>query len=246
MFKIFTTLSIIIVFHLSCFAQIKLNSVKGSFDTLKAGKIIYYQYAWDQPLDEDYPITLKLPKSLKAFETVWDSMRVSEGSVILISSKNYGAKLIVEGIGWDIIDKGWVNDTLGLTNISPITVSLNGNEVEWLDFGFSNELDTLNKLPSNGSMKISIDSNNKINLIYGDFAIVRPDLCFEGFGSLHPSITYIDSNKIYKSWYLSGNPLVPIIDTFSKVAFDNLPQIGQKIILDFNKTNFIKRIDNSL
>ena len=72
--------------------------------------------------------------------------------------------------------------------------------------------------------------------------MVRPDLCFEGLGSLHPSVTYFDSSKGYTTWFIHGNPAAPVIDTFSKIAFDNLPLLGQKITLDFNKTNFIKRI----
>ena len=208
-----------------------------------AGTPIYYQYAWDDPLDEDYPVVLKLPKSVKAFESIWDSMYVSDGSVFLTSTTNRKAFIILDATGWDLIDKGY-EDTVNYPNISQITVSPTGNEVEWLNFGFYNELDGLGALPSAGSIKISIDSANKVNFIYGDFSIVRPDLCFEGFGSLRPSITYVDTASGYTTWFIYGDPTAPTIDTLSDTAFANLPAIGQKLTLDFNKTNFIKRIDN--
>jgi hypothetical protein len=149
----------------------------------------------------------------------------------------------LDATGWDLIDKGY-EDTVNYPNISQITVSPTGNEVEWLNFGFYNELDGLGALPSAGSIKISIDSANKVNFIYGDFSIVRPDLCFEGFGSLRPSITYVDTASGYTTWFIYGDPTAPTIDTLSDTAFANLPAIGQKLTLDFNKTNFIKRIDN--
>lgn len=241
--KFFTSLILLFVFHFVSQAQIKVSSAAGIFDTLMAGTPIYYQYAWDDPLDEDYPVVLKLPKSVKAFESIWDSMYVSDGSVFLTSTTNRKAFIILDATGWDLIDKGY-EDTVNYPNISQITVSPTGNEVEWLNFGFYNELDGLGALPSAGSIKISIDSANKVNFIYGDFSIVRPDLCFEGFGSLRPSITYVDTASGYTTWFIYGDPTAPTIDTLSDTAFANLPAIGQKLTLDFNKTNFIKRIDN--
>ena len=93
--------------------------------------------------------------------------------------------------------------------------------------------------------KISVDTLNNISLIYGDFAIVRPDLCFEGLGSLHPSVTYIESATMYSTWFIHGKPDAPIIDTFSRIAFANLPIIGQKITVDFNKTTSIKNMSKT-
>jgi hypothetical protein len=241
--KFFTSLILLFVFHFVSQAQIKVSSAAGIFDTLMAGTPIYYQYAWDDPLDEDYPVVLKLPKSVKAFESIWDSMYVSDGSVFLTSTTNRKAFIILDATGWDLIDKGY-EDTVNYPNISQITVSPTRNEVEWLNFGFYNELDGLGALPSAVSIKISIDSANKVNFIYGDFSIVRPDLCFEGFGSLRPSITYVDTASGYTTWFIYGDPTAPTIDTLSDTAFANLPAIGQKLTLDFNKTNFIKRIDN--
>lgn len=239
--KFFTTLLFLLAFQFLSHAQIKVSSTAGTFDTLKVGTPIYYQYAWDDPLDEDYPEVIKLPNSLKAYETIWDSMYISDGSVFLTSTTKRTAFVILDATGWDLIDKG-NEDTINYPNISQITVSPTNNEVEWLNFGFYNELDSLFSLPSTGSVKISIDSTNKVNFIYGDFSIVRPDLCFEGFGSLRPSVTYVDSAIGYTSWFIYGDPTAPTIDTLSDTAFANLPALGQKITIDFNKTNFIKKL----
>ncbi len=240
--KIVTSLFLIFAFQMVGQAQIKVSSAAGTFDTLISGTLINYQFAWDDPKDELYPVRLKLIKPLKAFETFWDSMLVSDGSLYFSSSAKPNSLLIVEATGWDIIDRGFESDTLGLNNISQITVAPKGNEVEWMNFGFVRELDTLGSLPSNGSVKIAVDTLNNVSIIYGDFFMVRPDLCFEGLGSLHPSVTYFDSASGYRTWFIYGNPAAPTIDTFSKIAFNNLPLLGQKITLDFNKTNFIKRI----
>ncbi len=224
-------------------AQISISSTPGTFDTLSSGKLIYYQYAWDDPLDEDYPEVIKLAKPIKAFETSWDSMAVSDGSIYLLSSTNLSAVLIIDATGWDLVDRGY-EDTINFPNISPITVATNEQEIEWMNFGFYNEIDILYKAISNGSVKISVDTLNNVHLIYGDFAIVNPDLCFEGFGSLRPSITYVDSIG-YSTWFIYGNPASPSLDTLSDTAFANLPNIGQKISLNFNKTNGIRKISPS-
>jgi hypothetical protein len=100
-------------------------------------------------------------------------------------------------------------------------------------------------LPSSGSLQIKVNGDNTVDLIFGDFAIVHPDLCFEGFGSLRPSVTYKDEKDSFNTWFIYGDPTAPTIDTLSDTAFSNLPIIGQKITLNFNKTNFIKRIANS-
>ncbi len=221
-------------------AQITISSKPGNFDTLASGKIIYYQYAWDDPLDEEYPEVLKLNKPIKAFETVWDSMAVSDGSILLLSSTNVSAVLIVDATGWDLIDRGY-EDTINYPNISSITVAPSGNEIEWMNFGFFNEIDLLFKAFSNGSVKISVDSLNSVHLIYGDIAIVNPDLCFEGFGSLRPSVTYVDSTG-FSTWFIYGNPASPSLDTLSDTAFANLPLIGQTITLNFNKTNALRTL----
>ncbi len=240
--KLLTTFLLIIAFQITCQAQIKISSAAGSFDTLKIGTVIYYQSAWDDPLDELYPVTLKINRPLKAFETLWDSMRVSDGAIHFKSTSNPKALMIIDATGWGLIDVG-NEDTINYPNISPITVNKMNNEVEWLNFGFSREIDSLRFAPSRGNVKISIDSTNQVNLIYGDFFIVRPDLCFEGFGSLRPSVTYFDSSsKVITTWFIYGNPASPTIDTLSDTAFANLPPFGQKITLDFNKTNWIKRM----
>ncbi len=228
-------------FTFSSQAQIKVSSSAGTFDTLAIGTLIYYQHAWDDPLDEDYPAVFKLPHSIKAFESIWDSMWVSDGSIYLTSSTDSSGYIILDATGWDLVDKGY-EDAINYPNISQITVSSAGNEVEWLGFGFYNELDSLKALPSTGSVKISIDSTNKVDFIYGDFSIVRPDLCFEGFGSLHPSVTYVDKVTGYTSWFIYDDPTSPTIDTFSDKAFTYLPPLGQKITIDFNKTNWIKQL----
>ena len=239
--KLSTIFLIMIAFALSSQAQIKVSSAAGSFDTLTSGTLIYYQYAWDDPLDEDYPAGVQLPKPVKAFEIVWDSMLVSDGAIFLTSTSNPSALLAVDAVGWDLIDKGY-EDTINYPNISPVTVSLSETEVEWMDFGFYNEIDKLYLAPSKGSVKISVDSTNKVNIIYGDFAIVNPDLCFEGFGSLRPSVTYFDNSSNVTTWFIYGDPTAPTIDTLSDTAFANLPPLGQKITIDFNKTNWIKQL----
>jgi len=212
-------------------AQIQIHASSGTYDSILSGTPIYYQYSWDDPLEEVRD-SFKLFKSIKAFGSAWDSAIVSEGSLYFISHNNPKALLIVDGTGWDLIDKGW-EDTINYPNLSPVIISSTNDEVEWRNFGFTNELDSLDALPSTGNLKIKINFLNVVDLIYGDFAIVRPDLCFEGFGSLHPSITYKDSNGFYAQWFIFGNPADPTLDTISNQAFDHLPVIGQKISLDF-------------
>jgi len=243
MFKFISTFLFFIVTVVNCVAQVKVKSTAGSFDTLQSGTSIYYQFAWDDPLDE-YPEILKMPNSLKAFNTVWDSMIVADGSVYLTSTANPFALLIVDATGWDIMDLGNV-DTLEYPNLSPVTLSVNNDEIEWLNFGFFNELESLDTMVSIGSVKIKLKTANTVDLVYGDFAIVHPDLCFEGFGSLRPSVTYVDSSSNFSTWYIFGDPASPAIDTLSDTAFDHLPAIGQTINLDFNKTNALKVYSNS-
>jgi len=240
MYKFFTTFLLIVVFQISAEAQIKVTSASGTFDTLKSGTPIYYQFSWDDPMD-DFPEKLRLPFTLKAFNTFWDSMVISDGSVHIVSSSNPDALLLVDATGWDLMDIGNV-DTINYPNLSMITVSDTGDEVEWLNFGFYNELEELDTMLSTGSVKVRVNNSNTIDFIYGDYAISRPDLCFEGFGSLRPSVTYVDSSSNFTTWYIYGDPASPAIDTLKDTAFDHLPLIGQRINLDFNKTNFIKRI----
>lgn len=243
--KFFTTLFFLFAFQFVSQAQIKVTSVASNYDTIFGGTPIYYQYAWDDPLDEDYPVTFKLAKSLKAFETLWDSALVSDGELFLTSSTDTSKLLIIDGIGWELIDKGYENDSLGLNNVSPIKISDSMDRVEWRSFCFYNEYDSTLQLPSSGSLQIKVNGDNTVDLIFGDFAIVHPDLCFEGFGSLHPSVTYKDEKDSFNTWFIYGDPTAPTIDTLSDTAFANLPALGQKITLNFNKTNFIKRIANS-
>ncbi|MFM9945160.1 MAG: T9SS type A sorting domain-containing protein [Bacteroidia bacterium] len=240
--KIITTLCLLFVFLLSSNAQISVSSVASNYDTIFGGTSIYYQYAWDEPLDEDYAVIFKLSKPLKAFETLWDSAMVADGALLLVTSSDPLKLLILDGCGWDLMDKGYVNDSMGLNNVSPIKISDSMDRVEWRNFGFYNEYDSTLQLPSSGSVQIKINAMNTVDITYGDFSIVRPDLCFEGFGSLRPSVTYYDTATGYNTWFIYGNPLSPSIDTLSDTAFASLPALGQKITLDFKKTNFVKRL----
>ena len=116
------------------------------------------------------------------------------------------------------------------------------DRVEWRSFGFARELVAIGELPSSGSVQIKINASNTVDIIFGDFAIARPDLCFEGFGSLRPSVSYFDEKDSIYTWFIYGDPKAPSIDTLSDTAFANLPVLGQKITLDFNKTNFIRKV----
>ncbi|MCB9252667.1 MAG: T9SS type A sorting domain-containing protein [Flavobacteriales bacterium] len=219
-------------------AQFILNSQSGTYDSIVSGEEIYYQYSWDEPLEE-IDDTFKIGKKLKAFGHEWDSARVSDGSLFLRSSENSEITLILDATGWDLMDKGWV-DTINYPNLSPVWISDNMEEVEWRRFGFANELDSLFELPSTGSVKIKFLDANKVEFIYGEFAMIRPDLCFEGFGSLRPGITYIDENSTIHTWFMYGDPEGPSIDSVSlDTAFDHLPPTGQHISIDFGNTNSI-------
>lgn len=240
--KILTTLLLIFTFQLASKAQITVSSVASNYDTIFGGTSLYYQYAWDEPLDEDYPEIFKLSKPLKAFNNLWDSALVADGSLWLVSSSNPDVMLLIDGVGWDLIDKGYENDSLGLNNVSLINLSDSMDRVEWRNFGFYNEYDPTLQLPSSGSVQIQVKSSNIVDIIFGDFAIVHPDLCFEGFGSLRPSVSYFDEKDSVFTWFLYGNPESPSIGTRNDTAFDHLPVLGQKISLDFNKTNFIKQL----
>ena len=242
MYKIFTTVLIIFVFQLGAQAQIKVSSVASTYDTIFGGTSLYYQYAWDDPLDEDYPEIFKLSKPLKAFQTIWDSAIVSDGSLNLVSSVNHDRLLIIDGTGCDLIDKGYENDSLGLNNVSPVKISDSMDRVEWRSFGFAGEMDSTWQFPSSGSLQIKVNAMNTVDMVFGDFAIVYPHLCFKGLGSLRPTVTYFDDNDSIYTWFIYGDPTAPSIDTLSDTAFANLPVLGQKITLDFNKTNFIKRV----
>ena len=221
------------------FSQIKVSSSLQSYDSILDGELIYYQFSWDDPIDE-YAEIFPLKKPLKAFENIWDTMAVSDGLIVLKSSKNNNKFLMIDASGWDLMDKGYT-DTVNYPNISPIIISNDSSAIEWRGFGFANELYELDSLPSTGNIILTLESNNKINITYGDFVIERPDLCFEGFGGLHPSITYIDENDSLTTWFIFGDPKSPSIDTLSDTAFISLPEIGQTISIDFNKTNYISR-----
>lgn len=240
--KIITTLLVIFTFQMAAKAQITVSSAASNYDTIFGGVPLYYQYAWDEPLDEDYPEIFKLSKPLKAFNNLWDSALVADGSLWLVSSSNPDVMLIVDGTGWDLMDKGYENDSLGLNNVSLVRLSDSMDRVEWRNFGFYNEYDSTLQLPSSGSVQLQVSSSDKVDIIFGDFVIVRPDLCFEGYGSLRPSVTYFDEKDSAFTWFLYGNPETPSIGTLNDTAFDHLPVLGQKITLDFNKTNFIKRL----
>jgi len=228
--------------HFTSFSQIKISSAKTSYDSILFGTPVYYQYSWDDPLYEERD-SFKLTSSFKAFEILWDSMIISEGSVVLVSAAEPEAMLILDATGWDLIDKGWM-DTVNYPNLSPIIALPDENEVEWRGFGFARELDTLGQLPSTGNVKIKIGATNNADFIYGDFSMIRPDLCFEGFGGLRPSITFMNKGEIH-DWLIYGDPANPVLDsTIIDTAFNQLPQPGQTISINFSKTNFIKRAKN--
>ncbi|MCC6722705.1 MAG: T9SS type A sorting domain-containing protein [Bacteroidia bacterium] len=228
----------LVFFSFSGFSQIKVSSDMQAYDSINNGNLIYYQFSWDDPIDE-LPEIFPLKNTFKAFETIWDTMVVSDGLIVFGSSKKLNSYLIVDATSWDLIDKGYT-DTVNYPNISPIIVSSDTTAIEWRGFGFTNELDSLDSLPSTGNVIMKINSNNRINITYGDFIIERPDLCFEGFGGLRPSVNYIDENDSIFSWFVFGDPKAPSIDTTSDTAFASLPEIGRTITIDFNKTNFIK------
>jgi len=243
MFKFIFVNILLIACHFAGMSQIKISSTKGSYDSILFGTPVYYQYSWDDPLHEERD-SFKFAAPFKAFEISWDSMLISDGTVILVSATQPDAMLILDATGWDLIDKGWL-DTVNFPNLSPIIVLPDENEVEWRGFGFARELDTLDALPSTGNVKIKIGINNNADFIYGDFSMIRPDLCFEGFGGLRPSITFINKGEIH-DWLIFGDPANPVLDsTIMDTAFNQLPVQGQTISFDFNKTNFVKRFFNS-
>lgn len=220
-------------------AQIKVSSSGGTYDSITSGTPIYYQFSWDDPLDE-FPEYLKLPKIFKAFETPFDTFGVGDGFLLFTAAGNANL-LYVDASGWDLADKGNV-DTLSYPNWSPVMVGADGDEVEWRRFGFYEEYDSLHEMPSTGTLKMKVDGNS-VHMIYGDFAMVRPDLAFEGFGSLHPAVTLIDANDSFSTWFIYGNPENPSIsDQVLDSAFDHLPPIGQDIKLDFSKTNSLAKV----
>ncbi|NUM30903.1 MAG: T9SS type A sorting domain-containing protein [Bacteroidetes bacterium] len=221
------------------YSQIKVSSALQTYDSINNGELIYYQFSWDDPID-DYPEFFPLAKPLKAFETIWDTMVVSDGALFFISSKKSNSLLVVDGIGWDLMDKGHY-DTVDFPNISPIIVSPEYNSVEWRGFGFANELFEIDTFESTGNLIIKVDSNNKVHITFGDFTIARPDLCFEDFGGLRPSVTYIDELDNETTWFVFGDPKSPAIDTLSDTAFSALPDIGRTLTFDFSKTNFISK-----
>lgn len=245
MYKLILAFIACLAFQFQAHSQITVSSANSQYDTIFGGTSIYYQYAWDDPLDEDYPETFKLSKPLKAFNILWDSARVSDGTLRLISSSSTSVYLMIDGTGWDIIDRGWHNDSLGLNNVSPIKISDSMDRVEWRSFGFFGELDSTWQLPSLGSVQIQVKAMNKVDIIFGDFAIVRPDLCFEGFGGLRPRITFSNGVDSAFTWVIFGDPNMPTLGSGKDTALNKLPDLGLKMSLDFNKTNSIKGLNQT-
>jgi hypothetical protein len=241
--RFFTFIALFLIFTTISKSQIFVTSSPGTYDSLFSGIPMYYQHSWDEPLEEIRD-TFKLPIALNAFNISWDSAIVSDGSLLLTSFSNPKATLIIDATGWDLMDKGY-EDTINYPNISPVMLAETNDEVEWRNFGFAREMDSIGILPSYGSVKIRYAPFNKFQLIYGDFGVIRPDLCFEGFGSLRPSITFIDSNNITHTWFIYGDPENPSFDSLiTDSAFDHLPPLGQHITIDLNKTKSIKRSPN--
>jgi len=241
--RFFTFIALFLIFTISGKSQIFVTSSPGTYDSLFSGIPMYYQHSWDEPLEEIRD-TFKLPSALFAFNRYWQSAMVSDGSFHLISASDPKATLIIDATGWDLMDKGY-EDTINYPNISPVMLAETNDEVEWRNFGFAREMDSIGILPSYGSVKIKFVAFNKFQLIYGDFGVIRPDLCFEGFGSLRPSITFIDSNNTTHTWFIYGDPENPSIDSLiTDSAFDHLPPFGQHITIDLNSTKSIKRSEN--
>jgi len=233
-----------LIFAVNSRSQITVTSSPGTYDSLFSGIPMYYQHSWDEPLEEIRD-TFKLPAALFAFNRYWQSAMVSDGSFHLISASDPKATLIIDATGWDLMDKGY-EDTINYPNISPVMLAATNDEVEWRNFGFAREMDSIGILPSYGSVKIKYVAFNKFQLIYGDFGVIRPDLCFEGFGSIRPSITFIDSNNTTHTWFIYGDPENPSIDSLiTDSAFDHLPPFGQHITIDLNTTKSIKRSPNT-
>ena len=240
MIKYFTTTLLLTFLGFNSFSQFSVKSTSGVYDSILTGIPYYYQYSWDDPLDEIRD-TFKLTNPFRAFNITWDSALISDGSLMMISSSRKNASLIVDATGWDLIDKGW-EDTINYPNLSPVMLDEASNTVEWRNFGFVPELDTLGALPSTGNVKIRINNNKTVDFIYGDFAMVRPDLCFEGFGGLRPSVTFLLDSNLY-SWILFGDPTAPVFDsTYADTAFNKLPPMGQVISVDFGKTSAVNDI----
>lgn len=237
MYRFLILLFTIVTLGFNSFSQIKVTSSLQTYDSILSGDLIYYQFSWDDPIDEIAEF-FPLAKQLNAFDTRWDTIAVSDGSLFFKSSKKLNSLLFIDGTGWDLMDKGYT-DTINYPNISPIMVSPEWNAVEWRGFGFANEIYDTDTLESTGNLIIKVDSNNKVHITFGDFSIARPDLCFEGFGGLRPSISYFDENDSAYTWFIYGDPNSPAIDTLSDTAFSALPDIGRTLTLDFAKTNFV-------
>lgn len=240
MSRVILSFLLVVSLYSSLRAQISVTSRPGSYDSIFVGTKVYYQHSWDEPLEEIRD-SFKLLTPLEAMGMFWDSMLVSDGSVWLTSSQNDDAALIIDATGWDLMDKGYA-DTINYPNLSPVMVSAVNDAVEWRDFGFAREWDTLKQMQSYGNVIIKQSNSGQMDLIYGDFGMVRPDLCFEGFGSLRPVITFIDSNRQKHTWYLFGDPEDPALDsTVKDSAFDHLPEYGRRISLHFAKTASVQK-----
>jgi len=238
--RFFTFLTFAFLYTFNSYSQIQVTSSPGIYDSLFSGIPMYYQHSWDEPLEEIRD-TFRLPLALNAFNIQWDSAVVSDGSLFLTSHSRPKATLIIDATGWDLMDKGY-EDTINYPNISPVMLADTRDEVEWRNFGFAREMDSIGILPSYGSVKIRYAPFNKFQLIYGDFGVIRPDLCFEGFGSLRPSITFIDTNNTTHTWFIYGDPENPSIDSLiTDSAFDHLPPFGQHITINLNTTKSIKK-----